>query len=43
VEGALTVQPCEPGEQSRIELISSEPLAENDLDLEMKRAAGLAE
>lgn len=43
VEGALTVQPCEPGEQSRIELISSEPLAESDLDLEMKRAAGLAE
>lgn len=41
VEGALTVQHCEPAEQSRIELISSEPLAERDLDQEMKRAAGL--
>ncbi|MGC8122082.1 CobW family GTP-binding protein [Marinobacter sp. VGCF2001] len=41
VEGALTVQPCEPGEQSRIELISAEPLVEASLDQQMKRAAGL--
>jgi len=42
-EGVLTVQPCEPGEQSRIELISSEPLAVKDLDQEMKQAGGLAD
>ncbi|WP_029653205.1 CobW family GTP-binding protein [Marinobacter daepoensis] len=43
VEGTLTIRPCEPAGQSRVELISAGALNENELDQALKEAAGLAE